>query len=80
MDEEQRKMAQHLSYLAYRWQDESEYENFNDYVGSMRAKLPAGFVLEKMTKKPFECVYKDAKGKRRWMRVKGGAVVCGEFV
>lgn len=36
-----------------RWQDEKEYEDINDYAEPIKAHLPQGFVLEKMTKRPF---------------------------
>lgn len=39
--------------LASRWMDESQYEDINDYRKVIEAKLPAGFVIVKMTKRPF---------------------------
>ena len=46
-------IAEHLVYLAMRWNDEKEYEDFNDYEASVQHRLPAGFTMIKMTKKPF---------------------------
>ena len=39
--------------LYNRWQDEQDYENIEDYRLPIQRELPAGFVITKMTKRPF---------------------------
>jgi hypothetical protein len=42
-----------LGQLYDRWQDEHEYEFISDYGKAIAAKLPDGFKLKRMTKRPF---------------------------
>lgn len=39
--------------LYFRWQDEKQYEDFNDYTMSMMKSMPTGASLIKGTKRPF---------------------------
>ena len=43
----------HFDYLYWRWQDEKQYEDFNDYVGAMMKYMPSGATLVKGSKRPF---------------------------
>lgn len=47
------QMADLLLSLQSRWQDESKYEDISDYGKVIAANLPEGFMLTKMTKRPF---------------------------
>jgi hypothetical protein len=47
----------HMSYLHMRWQDEGEYEDFREYRKSMRANLPPGSSLARMTQSPFRVTF-----------------------
>jgi hypothetical protein len=40
-----------------RWQDESQYENWNDYVEAARKALPPSFTFVKLNKKPFSLTF-----------------------
>ena len=42
-----------FDYLYWRWQDEKQYEDFNDYVESMMKYMPSGATLVKGSKRPF---------------------------
>ncbi len=42
-----------MMYLYARWQDEKEYEDIAEYGRVLAVKLPEGFKLIKMSKKPF---------------------------
>ena len=51
-------VAPQLDMLEQRWQDESEYEDFADYIESARRALAkAGATLQQLTKYPFTCVF-----------------------
>jgi hypothetical protein len=39
--------------LKFRWSNEREFEDINDYGKVIASQLPEGFKLEKMTKSPF---------------------------
>lgn len=45
--------VQTLSSLEYRWRDEHEYEDWNDYVEVMKKWTPEGYTFGKASKKPF---------------------------
>ena len=47
------KCIEHFNNLYYRWQDEKQYEDFNDYVKSMMRVMPEGATLIKGSKRPF---------------------------
>jgi hypothetical protein len=47
----------HCSYLHERWKDEEDYEDFNEYRKSMRANLPPGSSLMRMTQRPFRVLF-----------------------
>jgi hypothetical protein len=52
-------MAQFLSSLAYRWKDESQYEDFAEYekaVAKQFEKFPAAKFI-KLNKKPFQAEF-----------------------
>jgi hypothetical protein len=42
-----------LDYLASRWSDESEYENFNDYIEAIKKVIPARAEFKKLINRPF---------------------------
>lgn len=42
-----------LGNLYDRWQDEKDYEDINEYGDVIKGKLPEGFKLQEMTKRPF---------------------------
>jgi hypothetical protein len=42
-----------LDYLAGRWSDEKEYEDFNDYAEQMKKYVPQGWTFIKASKRPF---------------------------
>jgi hypothetical protein len=46
---------QSLVYLKHRWTDESEYEDFNEYIETAKKRLESwkDFEFQKMTKRPF---------------------------
>lgn len=44
------KHIEHFIYLYERWQDEKKYEDFNDYIESMKLRVPG---LCGMTQRPF---------------------------
>ena len=71
-------LAQVLSDLKYRWQDEREYEDFADYINAVKAKLPEGATFTSLTK-TFELRFSLADGTPKWMRVKGNGVMWGGF-
>jgi hypothetical protein len=56
-EKELEEAAMHFGYLKGRWADESEYEDFAEYVKSMTAKLPARSSEIQMTKKPFRVTF-----------------------
>ena len=45
--------------LYYRWQDEKEYEDINDYLEIIRKHIPEA---EKMTKRPFGVLVRIKEG------------------
>lgn len=51
------KAAEYISYLANRWSDESEYEEFSEYVDAMKKHLPKDVTSIKMTRRPFACSF-----------------------
>ena len=56
--------------LRDRWQDEQEYEDINDYkVPVDKLAATHNVVIEKMTKRPFGCIFRDADGNRFQIRV-----------
>jgi hypothetical protein len=65
-----------FSYLYERWQDEREYEDFNEYVESMRKKLGDKVTDVKMTKKPFRVTF-VLSGQKCYVQVKRGSVEWG---
>jgi hypothetical protein len=46
-------LLQKLEYLHDRWQDESEYEDWKDYVDFMRKLAPPDTEFHKASKRPF---------------------------
>lgn len=46
-----------VGYLAARWQDEYEYENLDEYRAAIQARLPAGYIIESMSRRPFGFVF-----------------------
>jgi hypothetical protein len=46
-------VRQKLDHLAGRWQDESEYEDFNDYITQMKSWVPTGWTWVGGQKRPF---------------------------
>lgn len=48
-----KSLAPFIDYLAARWQDESEYEDINEYAEAIKKRLPEGYTFLKMKKRPF---------------------------
>lgn len=46
-------LAELLAQLWCRWQDEREYEDIAEYRAVIKAKLPKGFTMLTMSKRPF---------------------------
>lgn len=46
-------MHENFDYLAGRWEDEKEYEDITDYASHIMKFLPDGFILTKMSQRPF---------------------------
>lgn len=46
-------VAEQVAHLACRWQDESQYEDIDDYAKVIRKVLPRSAKLVKMLKRPF---------------------------
>ena len=63
MDEEKvKKILNKVDYLEGRWQDEREYEDWTDYVESMRKVVEKnGLVFKSAGKNPFGVVAEDEK-------------------
>lgn len=57
-----------------RWQDEREYEDINDYGKVFAGKLPEGFSLTRMTKRPFGFHFSIASGASFHFTVTGRSV------
>jgi hypothetical protein len=49
-----------LGYLAGRWSDEKEYEDFKEYEVEMKKMMPDKFTFVKGTKRPFGVNFKIA--------------------
>lgn len=47
-----------LDYLAARWQDEREYEDFADYIAAAKKATPEGMEFVSLSKR-FVCVVKE---------------------
>lgn len=69
-----KKAAERLGYLYGRWQDEKQYEDFADYVASMKTCLPKDAVFLTMTKRPFQVTFTMA-GKENLLKVRGNSVI-----
>ncbi len=63
----------HLDYLASRWSDEKEYEDFADYITSMKNNLPDGAEFVSMTKRPIRVDFK-INGKLNRLEVRRNAI------
>ncbi len=57
-------IAENLGSLADRWQDESQYEDINDYRKVIEKRLPSDFKIDQMTKRPFgfRFTFRGSKG------------------
>ena len=50
--------ASTMAYLVARWSDEGKYEDINEYVKPLEPiAQKAGVKIEKMTKRPFGCIF-----------------------
>ncbi len=45
--------AERLAYLCGRWVDETEYEDWTEYIDAMTNMVPSGFTITKISKRPF---------------------------
>jgi hypothetical protein len=70
------RAARHLSYLQQRWRDEREYEDWREYVTSMRSNLPSGATNVRMTQRPFAVSWDQTGEPRRTLRVRRNSVEC----
>jgi len=73
------KLADIASYLFARWQHESEYEYFSQYVNHMQAQMPEGATITKMTKRPFRIEYTMQNGEKRWIAISSRQVQWGGY-
>jgi hypothetical protein len=48
--------------LYFRWQDEKQFEDFQDYAKAFKSWLPAEFSFVKATKSPFGFQFQNARG------------------
>lgn len=60
--EQQQSLVNMVDYLAARWSDEKEYEDFNDYRQHMANNLPAGFKLVQLSSRPFQAIIDTPNG------------------
>lgn len=67
-------MAERIAYLHARWQDEKEYEDFAEYRRVVEKRLPEGFTLTDMTKRPFAFTFTIGTPALYWMGVRGDHV------
>lgn len=73
---------QQLSYLAYRWNDEKEYESFTHYAkNGYEAVVQHNLKFIKMTKKPFGVKFSDptVPGKTFWLKALKNRVVLDSY-
>lgn len=49
-----------VSNLKFRWEDEREYEDFEEYCKVIRRALPPGATNERITSRPFRVEYDNA--------------------
>jgi len=57
------ELTEHFNYLADRWENEKEYEDFKDYDRYIKEKMPEGYEVKEFTSSPFvlKVEYKDKK-------------------
>lgn len=55
-------IAEYGGYLAGRWSDEGQYEDISEYQAALQTKLPEGFKIKKMRKRPFGCEFEIGNG------------------
>ena len=55
-------IAEYGGYLAGRWSDEGQYKDINAYRVALQMKLPEGFKITKMKKRPFGCEFEIGNG------------------
>lgn len=46
-----------MSSLYGRWLDEAGYEDLDDYMAVLKKRMPKGFVITKMTARPFGFIF-----------------------
>lgn len=68
-------VAPFVDYLAGRWQDEQEYEDFAEYRAAVEKKMPDGFTLLEMKKKPFSFKFSAPDNLVYRIKVKGNKIV-----
>jgi hypothetical protein len=57
MDQITKKLKPTLENLYFRWEDEKEFEDFNDYKKILKGSLPSNCHFINATKKPFAVVF-----------------------
>lgn len=77
------KSLDHMGYLASRWQDESQYEDINDYKKNLqefahRNDLPV--TITKMLKRPFGCEFTVGTESFRYTIKSNGRAECCEII
>lgn len=61
---------QFIDNLAARWEDESEFEDINDYKAALqKAATPFGLTIGTMSRRPFGCTLTSADNKTFRVRV-----------
>jgi len=65
----------YMANLAWRWDDEKDYEDFNDYIMAIKKRIP--LTITKVTKRPFGFKFKMTQNKIahfKLMKRNGGLV------
>jgi hypothetical protein len=72
--------VKHFDYLAGRWEDEREYEDFNDYTANFVKNFP-DFKIVKSSKRPFSftIVHKDAPNRNFVLKATAKSLTLQEY-
>lgn len=68
--------CQYLSYLAYRWKDEGQFEDFKTYIKAMCDRTPPSLKFIELKKRPFQVIVSDGT-RDYFMKIKGNQIVTG---
>lgn len=65
------KLSNTMAHLYCRWQDEKDHEDIDDYGAVLARKLPQGFRMIRMHKRPFHFTFSIGTDASYSMYVKG---------